>query len=75
MKLKTLALGAILAATAASALAYTRYYSTVYYYSDASRTTYVGSKTTNCQNQVDVSGTVTSYSRIVERYRCDGAVP
>lgn len=74
MKLKKLALGALMAATVASVYA-ANYYSTVYYYSDASRTTIVGTKTTNCKNQIEVTGTVTAYPRTVERYSCDGPIP
>jgi hypothetical protein len=75
MNLKKLAIGAVLAATVASAAAYTKYYTTIAYYSDATYSNVVGYKTTNCENTVEVSGTVTPYSRTIERFRCDGPIP
>ena len=77
MKLKTLAavLG-VAGSLAASGYAWAAtYYTDYYYYSDATRTTIVGERTTNCKNQVDAWGTVTAYRRLVETYNCAGPIP
>ena len=77
MKLKQLAaiLG-VVGSMAASGYAWAAsYYQDYEYYSDATRTTYVGEKIIDCRNRVTTWGTITPYQRRVEYYSCSGPIP
>lgn len=78
MKLKKLAAAALMVGatvTSGLAYAYTSYWTYTVFYSDASMTTYVGDQTRNCRGQVDTTGTVTAYKRVLERYNCAYPIP
>lgn len=74
MNLKKLAIGALMAAAAASAYA-VNYYRHVLYYSDATYSTVVGEQITYCKSPGETFGTVTVYRRTIETYRCDRPIP
>lgn len=78
MKLKKLAVAALMAGatiTSGAYAAYINWWTLTEYYSDASMTTHVGTRLRNCKGQVATSGTVTAYKQIVEQYNCAYPLP
>jgi hypothetical protein len=77
MKLKKLAtvLG-LVGSLAASGYAWAAtYYTDILYFSDASYTTQVGEKITDCSRQIYVYGVITQYRQQVEKYDCSRPIP
>jgi len=72
MKLKKVAvILASVGALCASSYAFAaRYYSHYDYYSDATRTTKVGSRIVTCDGRVHLYGTTSTYSVLVDRFNC-----
>jgi hypothetical protein len=74
MNFKKRATAALLAAGAMAAAGYAYaavFYTQTAYYSDASYTTQVGTRTATCNRQVYLTGSMTPYSKVVDRYNCD----
>ena len=73
MKLKkfVMTLTAISAIFASGYAFAARYYAHYIYYSDATYTNQVGSRTNACNGQVYITGTMTSFSVLDDRFNCD----